>query len=278
MAYFHQHARYRKRKNFVAKLKADDRMITDQDEKKEVVWDFYNKLLGTAAQRDFTLNLPAFHRQAIDLSGLDQVFTEEEVWATIKSLPSDKAPGLDGYTGRFYRSAWQVIKVDFMAAVSRLMQGDIARLHLLNSAYITLIPKDPNAVEIKDFRPISLIHNFAKIVTKVMANRLAKFLPQLVSPSQSAFVKGRCIRENFILVQQTAKAMHRQKAPGVLLKLDISKAFDSVSRSFLSEVLRHLGFGQFWCNTLSKLLWSSSTRVLVNGEPGGIIYHQRGLR
>jgi hypothetical protein len=132
--------------------------------------------------------------------------------------------------------------------------------------------------EVKDFRPISLIHSFAKIITKLLANRLSGKLSQLVSPNQSAFVKGRYILDNFVLVQQMARALHRQKEPRVLLKLDITKAFDSVSWPFLLEVLQHLGFGTRWCNLLAKLLRSSSTRVLVNGEPRELIYHQSGLR
>lgn len=128
-----------------------------------------------------------------------------------------------------------------MAAVCRVMQGDVNRLFLHNSAYITLLPKSPDALEIKDFRPISLIHSFTKIVSKLLANRLAGKLPSLVSNSQSAFIKGRCIHDNFILVQQTAKTLHRQKEPRILLKLDITKAFDSVPWPFLLEVLRFLG-------------------------------------
>jgi hypothetical protein len=137
---------------------------------------------------------------------------------------------------------WQIIKVDFMTAIGWVMQGDVSKLHLHNSAYITPIHKMAEAVEVKDYRPISLIHSFAKIITKVLASRLADKLPSLVSQCQSAFVKGRCIHDNFILVQQTARALHRQKDPRVLLKLDISKVFDSVAWPFLLEVLKHLGF------------------------------------
>jgi hypothetical protein len=165
-----------------------------------------------------------------------------------------------------------------MAVVSRLMQGDVSRPFLLNSAYVTLLPKMADAVEVKDFRSFSLVHSFTKIVMKVLANRLMMKLPSLVSCNQSAFVKGQCILDNFMLVQETAKALHRQKVPRLLLKLDTSKAFDLVSWSFLMEVLQHLGFGPAWYNILSKLLRSSSTRVLVNGEPSDLICHQRGLR
>jgi hypothetical protein len=102
-SYFHQHARYKKRKNFIRKLQVGDRLLFEQEDKKEAVWDFFNHLLGTVHYRDSTLNLDAFHSAALNLHDLDQNFSEEEVWNTIKALPSYKAPGPDGYTGRFYK-------------------------------------------------------------------------------------------------------------------------------------------------------------------------------
>jgi len=164
----------------------------------------------------------------MDLSALDNPIMEEEVWETIKSMPSDRAPGPDGYTGRFYKACWQVIRADLMAAIITVQQGQARRLGLLNAAYITQIPKKNDAVAAKDFCPISLVHSFGKLLTKILANRLAPLLDSLVSSNQSAFVRGRCIHDNFILVQQTVKVLHRQKVPSLFLKLDISKAFDSV--------------------------------------------------
>jgi hypothetical protein len=63
----------------MVKVKVGDRMITEQEEKKEAVWDLYNNLLGNAQQRDFTLGLQNFHPPVADLSDLDQIITEE-VW------------------------------------------------------------------------------------------------------------------------------------------------------------------------------------------------------
>jgi hypothetical protein len=100
--YFHQQAKYRK-KNFIGKIQVEDRLIVDQKEKKEVVWDFYNTLLGMVPLRVSSLNLEAFHRCPMNLQELEQMVTEDEVCHTIRSLPSDKAPGPDGYTGRFYK-------------------------------------------------------------------------------------------------------------------------------------------------------------------------------
>lgn len=71
-----------------------------------------------------------------------------------------------------------------MAAVSRLMQGDVSRFHLLNSVYVALLPKKAEALEVKDFQPLSLIHSFAKVITKLLANRLSSKFVGLVSPNQ----------------------------------------------------------------------------------------------
>jgi len=111
-----------------------------------------------------------------------------------------------------------------------------------------------------------------------MANRLAPLLPSLISTNQSAFVRGRKIHDNFLLVQQIVKSLHKKKEAHILLKLDISKAFDFVSWSFLVEILRRVGFGQRWLDLICLILSTASTQVLVNGVPGDTIFHHRGLR
>jgi hypothetical protein len=192
-------------------------------------------------------------------------------------MPADRALGPDGYTGQFYKSCWNIIKADLMAAIMTLFQGDNRKLWLLNSAYLTLIPKKDDTISAKDFRPISLIHSFAKLITKILANRLAPLLDSLVAANQSAFIQGRCIHDNFILVQQPIKLFHKLKVPSLFLKLDISKAFDSISWPFLFEVLSHVGFGPRWCNLVGNILSSASTRIILNGQPGDQIWHRRGL-
>jgi hypothetical protein len=129
-----------------------------------------------------------------------------------------------------------------------------------------------------DYRPISLIHNLSKIWSKLLANRLAPFLPDLVSNCQSAFVKKRSIHDNFLYIQNLIKELHSKKTPGLFLKLDISKAFDSVGWAYLIDVLKALGFGQKWRNWVCLSLASATSRVLLNGDPGNPIWHARGLR
>jgi hypothetical protein len=123
-----------------------------------------------------------------------------------------------------------------------------------------------------------LVHSFAKLITKLLANRLAGRLNEMVSSNQSAFIKDCFIQDDFMLVQQIARFLYQQKQPRLLLKLDISKAFHSVSWPFLLEVFQSLGFGQIWRDIICGLWHSSSTQVLFNGQPEGLIHHRRGLR
>jgi mannosylglycoprotein endo-beta-mannosidase len=100
----------------------------------------------------------------------------EEVWNAIKGMPLDKFPGSDGFSARFFVVCWDIIKVDVMAVLNSLSCLDSHGFGAVNSAFMTLLPKWPGAGEVKDFRPISLIHDIAKWVAKVIANWLALLL------------------------------------------------------------------------------------------------------
>jgi hypothetical protein len=212
------------------------------------------------------------------LSDLEGIFTEEEVWAVIKELPQDRAPGPDGFIGLFYQKAWATIKQDVMAALLKLYVGDGKGFNRLNQALITLIPKKPDTIIVRDYRPISLVHSFSKLFSKIIANRLRGKLGDIITANQSAFVKGQCLHDNFILVRQLVRKIHYKKEPGVLIKLDLSRAFDSISWSFLFEIMRALGFGAIFLKWISIVLSSASSRVVVNGMPRASFKHVRGLR
>lgn len=64
----------------------------------------------------------------------------------------------------------------------------------------------------------------------------------------------------------------------LLLKLDISKAFDTLSWPFLLEVLQARGFGDTWRRWIETLLSTASSRIILNGHHGPPIQHRRGVR
>ena len=161
--------------------------------------------------------------------GLDNPFTEQEVWQAIKQSPAEKSPGPDGFSGGFFKACWNIINFYLHAALNQLHKMDSRGLARINKALIVLIPKKQGADVLADFRPISLIHSIIKIFSKLLASRVAPKLNELVDQCQSAFIKKRCIQENFLHVQNTVRFFHKTKKSSILLKLDIAKAFDSVS-------------------------------------------------
>jgi hypothetical protein len=165
-----------------------------------------------------------------------------------------------------------------MDAVQAFQHGSTRNLGRLNSALIALLPKKVGASCPADFRPITMIHSFAKIISKVLALRLAPRLPDIVDRNQNAFVKARTIQDNYKYVQRAAVLIRKKKIPMLLLKLDISKAFDTLSWPFLLEVLKAHGFGDTWRRWIEQLLSTASSRILLNGRQGPLIKHLRGVR
>ena len=116
---------------------------------------------------------------------------------------------------------------------------DISRL---NYAVLTLIPKVKGADLISQFRPIALINNFAKIPAKGMDTRVSPIAHRVISPFQSAFIKGRFILDGVLCLHEIIHDLRCKNTKAVVLKLDFEKAYDSVSWSFLCQVLLAKGF------------------------------------
>lgn len=209
-----------------------------------------------------------------NLSALDQSFTADEVWHAIKELPADRVPGLDGFTSAFYKASWEVIKQDVLAALKAVTFGDSRMFHRLNSAIVVLIPKRPDATTPANFRPITMVHSFAK--PKLLALRLAPRMKELVSPNQNAFIRGRTIHDNFKYVQRAAVLLRKKKIPAVLFKQDISKAFNTLAWPFLLKTMQAFGFSSIWRRWITVLLATASSRILLNGRPGKQIVHRGG--
>jgi hypothetical protein len=118
------------------------------------------------------------------------------------------------------------------------------------------------------YRPISLIHMFAKLAAKAVALRVAPRLESLVDRNHRASISKRCIHDNFMLVQQTARLLQRLKEPEVMLKLDLARVFTSASWGLLFKIPHKMGLGSRLRELMVAIFLSTtSTRVTLNGEP-----------
>lgn len=143
--------------SFIPSIRVGQDVITDQQGKEQSFFSSYNMLLGMLQNRDYTLDFAELGLRSMDLSELDAEFTEQEVWEVIKEMPQDRASGPYGFIGAFYRHAWQWIRQDVMAALSKFHRGDGRCFGKLNSALITLIPKKEEALDYWRLEIIALL-------------------------------------------------------------------------------------------------------------------------
>jgi hypothetical protein len=217
--------------------------------------------------------------QYVELSSVHKMTTSWRKKSKQQSCkhPWKKPPGPDGFIGAFYRCYWDIIKLDVITALQELFALRGGCWNLLNSENITLIQKKGETQTIADYRPISVMHSIGKLMGTILAHQLAPCLDRIISKSQSAFIRGRSIHDNFQYVQGAVNHFHRSKTPMLFIKLAIAKAFDSIRWEYFLELLEQVGFGQRWRDILA-LLWSTtSSRILQNGEAGSPIKHGRGL-
>jgi hypothetical protein len=170
----------------------------------------FSQIMGKPNARTKAINWQELGYAQHNLDDLDTPFTEDEIASVIKEMPSEKAPDPDGFIGLFYKKCWTIIKEDLSQAIWSFYSHRTARFKLINEANIVLLPKNQVAATISEYRPISLINSVAKIITKLLANRLGPHMNELISTAQNAFIKKRCIHDNFIYSQRVIQLLHRK--------------------------------------------------------------------
>ena len=113
--------------------------------------------MGTSQKTSMHFDLVSLFGQRQDSEIFDNLefpFTEEEIEAVVKDLPTDKSPGPDGFNNEFLKSCWDIIKGDVLKFIYDFHAGQFS-LESLNTSFITLIPKGSTPLIANDFRPIS---------------------------------------------------------------------------------------------------------------------------
>ncbi|CAN1761157.1 Transposon TX1 uncharacterized 149 kDa protein [Linum perenne] len=281
--FFHATTTQRKLRNSITKLKREDGgWIEEETEIKDHITTYFKKLF-TAPDRNVDYNLvneiPRVVTNEMN-EELTQSISDEEVKKAVFDMGKDKAPGPDGYSGHFYRKYWNVIGPQLCQEVKEFFRNTTMPTGW-NETHIVIIPKIPNPEEIGQFRPISCCNFNYKIISKIMASRLKKWIPHIISEMQTAFTAGRAIQDNIMIVHEVIH--HFKKRAGkyqwdMMIKLDMKKAYDMVDWEGLDKIMRVMGFSDMWCNWINECIRTVQFSVMVNGAPTDNFKPSRGIR
>eukprot|EP00253_Pinus_taeda_P036120 PITA_36120 len=152
--------------------------------------------------KNFTKNIPKLVTRD-DNYNLNRLVMEEEVNEVIKEIHNKKDPGPDGFNVDFFKARSQIVKHNIL---------DVEK-----------------AMTLEKFTPIALCNVVYKIISKVIANRLKPLLPSLVSEEKIGYVEGRQILNNIIQAHEVVHSLKTYKQAGMIIQLDIVKAYDKLS-------------------------------------------------
>jgi len=158
-------------------------------------------------------------------------FSSLEIERVVKDSDGNKIPGPDGFNFAFIKDFWYLIKDEVRIMFDQFHANETLPKSML-AFFVTLIPKVSSPLELKDFRPISLLGCLYKLLAKVLARRLASVMNAIISPSQSAFLKGRHLVDGVLVINELVDYAKKVNKECLIFKVDFEKAYGSVDWGF----------------------------------------------
>ena len=281
--FFHAKASSRFKKNMIEGVCDANGVWREEGDFIEMVFvDYYAELVKSLNPSDFSEVVEAVQPKVSESMNarLTRDFQAKEVHRALKQMYSLKAPGPDGMPPLFFQHFWPVVGGMVTKTVLGFLNSRIIPPKF-NDTHIVLIPKSKNPRNVTKYRPISLCNMVYKLASKTLVNRLKKFLPSIISESQSAFVNGRLITDNVLVAIETMHHINQKKggAKGEMaLKLDMSKAYDRVEWRCLDKIMEKLGFNSRWRNLMLQCISTVTYSIKINGKQCGQISPTHDLR
>ncbi len=192
---------------------------------------------------------------------LDQPLTINELDLSMEKCNMRSAPGIDGFSNAFIKKYWHFFRTPLFNYATECFRKRQLTANF-RSASIKLIPKKGDSSMLKNWRPISLLSNMYKIISRAINARLNKVVNRICSRAQKGFNSQRYTQECLINVIETIAHCNSEDINGAVVAVDMAKAFDTLSHGFLREVFKFVNIGPVMIDWLS-LLGENRTACII---------------
>jgi exonuclease III len=256
----------------------DGNAFVDDMSREEYITGFYEKLYEVPEENGAVDadSIPAFlgdasnHPEVLgsklnenEKIRLDRPLHITEFDTAISQCNKKSAPGTDGISNKFIEKFWPFLRIPlYRYAQCCYEKGKLTQQ--FKTAKIRLIPKKGDKKKIGNWRPISLLNCFYKLISRVLTNRLKKVIDKVTRIGQYGYSSKKQCQEVLIGLLSKMHKTRRTDSSGILISLDIKKAFDSVSHGFMEESLKFFNFGNNYIKWVKLLCTNREACVILN--------------
>ncbi|XDV53672.1 hypothetical protein PO909_022110 [Leuciscus waleckii] len=189
----------------------------------------------------------------------------EEIKSAINQTKKNKSPGSDGLTHEFYKTFIGTL-APILLKVYKSMEERREVPESMGLGVITILYKNKGSpLSLGNYRPLSLLNTDYKILTKVLTNRIKEVVGNIISQNQAYSIPGRDITDTICTIRDVVDSLDKDGEGGIVLCIDLNKAFDRVEHSFIEQTMRRFGFGERILRWISLLYNNAKSCVKVNG-------------
>jgi hypothetical protein len=230
---------------------------------------FENELNHVDPDLESTLN------EIASTESLQNPITENETFVALGKLNNRRATGEDGISGELLKYARGIISAPLTEVFNKHLRGE-GDLNLGRGIIVILQKIGKEKGNCKSLRPISLLNNIRKTYSLIILRRIQPKIDSYLSANQSGFRKNRSCADAVWAHRWIAARCERFKKMVFILRIDLSKAFDTITRSKLLFILKEI-VDKDELRMIAKLLTLTSSTVRIGSFEDEPFFTNRGI-